>query len=70
MKKILLALIVTAFGVAGLKMVLAGDATVITRDVSIGNGQSGKNKPVSSGEYFLVFKAGEFQYKHKMLFLK
>ncbi|MCD6440226.1 MAG: hypothetical protein J7L86_00335, partial [Candidatus Marinimicrobia bacterium] len=33
-------------------------------------GTDGDYKPVSSGEYILVIKAGKHQFKQKMLYLK
>ena len=66
MKKILLVLIVVAFGLAGLKTVLAGDATVIIRDVSIWSGQSGKleivvypDVPVAGIQFEIAFQTDQ-----------
>ncbi|MBU4445184.1 T9SS type A sorting domain-containing protein [bacterium] len=66
MKKIFLALIVMAFGLAGLKTVLAGDVTVVIRDGSIGNGQSGKlgiavfpNVPVAGIQIMIAFQTDQ-----------
>jgi len=66
MKKIFLALIVVAFWFVGLKTALAGDATVIIRDVSIGNGQSGKlevvvypDVPVAGIQFEIAFQTDQ-----------